>query len=176
MPRVKVLKGVAHNIGSSFTSLMNYAGDDYSMGHVLRFARESGVDTLTINLLSGQGHPDALLKEPISGIPDRYSKMFLRLVQSAGSDRELIQSATLKLTYDLQRNRPSPILGEAQSPYTCDISIADTRGKEYAAHFNGWWFVERMELNKPVSSSVRMWWNRLTWFRRRRNVKTDESS
>jgi len=173
MPRVKVLKGVAHNIGSSFTSLMNYAGDDYSMGHVLRFARESGADTLRIDLLSGQGSPDALLKEPIAGLPNWYSKMFLRLVQSAGSDRELIQSATLKLTYDLQHNRPSPIPGEPQSPYTCDVSIAVIRGKEYAAHFSGWWFVQRMELNMPVSPSVRRWWNPLTWFQRRRGMKTE---
>jgi hypothetical protein len=36
MPRHKVLKGIAHNIGHSFTSLMNYAKDDYSMGHILR--------------------------------------------------------------------------------------------------------------------------------------------
>jgi hypothetical protein len=127
-----------------------------------RFARESGVDTLTINLLSGQGRPHALLREPISSLPNWYSKMFLRLVQSAGSDRELIQYATLRLTYDLHRNRPSPIPGERQSPYTCDVSIADIRGKEYAAHFNGWWFVERMKLNKPVSPSVRIWWNPLT--------------
>lgn len=176
MPRVKVLKGVAHNIGSSFTSLMNYAVDDYSMGHILRFARESGVDTLTIDLLSGQGRPNALLREPISALPDWYSKMFLRLVHSAGSDRELIQSATLKLTYDLQHSRPSPISGEPKSPYTCDVSIADIRGKEYAAHFNGWWFVERMEHIKPVYPSVRIWWNPLAWFRWRRGVKTGRSS
>jgi hypothetical protein len=49
MPKVKVLKGVAHNIGDSFTSLMNYCADDYSMGHILRFARESGINTLTID-------------------------------------------------------------------------------------------------------------------------------
>jgi hypothetical protein len=42
MPRFKVLKGVAHNVGASFTSLMNYASDDYSMGHILRFARQQG--------------------------------------------------------------------------------------------------------------------------------------
>jgi hypothetical protein len=165
MPRVKVVKGVAHNIGSSFTSLMNYAGDDYSMGHVLRFARESGIDTLKIDLLRGQGSPARLLVGPISALPEWYSKMFLRLVQSAGSDRELIQAATLKLSYDLQRNRPSPIPGESQSPYTCDVSILDTRGKDYGAHFSGWWFVERMELNKPSSPPVRIWWNPLTWFR-----------
>jgi hypothetical protein len=34
------LKRVAHNI------------DDYSMGHILRFAREAGIGTLTIDLLT----------------------------------------------------------------------------------------------------------------------------
>jgi hypothetical protein len=165
MPRVKVLKGVAHNVGSSFTSLMNYAADDYSMGHVLRFARESGVDTLTIDLLTGQGSPDVLLRKPISNLPDWYSKMFLRLVQSAGSDRNLIQSATLRLTYDLQRSRPSPIPGEPQSAYTCDVSIIGIHGMHYLAHFDGWWFVERMERNRPASLSACRWWNPLTWLR-----------
>lgn len=165
MPKVKVLKGVAHNVGSSFTSLMNYAEDDYSMGHILRFARESGINTLHIDMLSGQGSPAALLKEPISGLPEWYSKMFLRLIQSAGSDRDLIRSATLKLSYDLQRTRPSPIPGELQSPYTCDVSVVDYRGRDYDAHFNGWWFVERMELNRPAKRSGRRWWNPVTWFR-----------
>ena len=167
MPRVKVLKGVAHNVGSSFTSLMNYAGDDYCMGHILRFARESGLDTVTIDLLNGKGKPAQLLREPISALPDWYSKMFLRLVQSAGSDQELIQAATIKLTYDLQRDRPSPIPGEPQSAYTCDVSIVDIRGKDYTARFDGWWFIERMELNRPASLSVARWWNLLTWFRSR---------
>jgi hypothetical protein len=31
MPRYKVLKGVAHHDGHSFTSLMNYVGNDYVM-------------------------------------------------------------------------------------------------------------------------------------------------
>jgi hypothetical protein len=165
MPRVKVLKGVAHNVGSPFTSLMNYAADDYSMGHILRFARASGLNTLTMDLLSGRGNPDGLLKEPISGLPGWYSKMFLRLVESAGSDRKLVQSATLTLTYDLRRNRPSPIPGEPQSAYSCDVSIVDIRGKDYAAHFDGWWFVERMEVTRPPSPSVRRWWNPCTWLR-----------
>lgn len=167
MPRTKVLKGVAHNIGSSFTSLMNYSDDDYSLGHVLRFARQSGMNTLKIDLLSGQGSPAPLLKAPISALPEWYSKMFLRLVQSAGSDRELIQSATLTLTYDLQRTQPSPIPGEPQSPYVCDILIVDTSDKHYPARFDGWWFVERMELNRPTNLPIHEWWNPFTWFRSR---------
>lgn len=164
MPRVKVLKGVAHNVGSSFTSLMNYTADDYSMGHILRFARESGIETVKIDLLHGRGGPDALLKEPISELPTWYSKMFLRLVESAGSDLSLIRSATLTVTYDLRSNRPSPIPGEPQSAYTCDVSIVDSRGKDYASHFDGWWFVERMEVNRPTPSAYK-WWRPLTWFR-----------
>jgi hypothetical protein len=164
MPKVKVLKGVAHNVGSSFTSLMNYAADDYSMGHILRFARESGINTLTIDLLNGRGSPERLLKEPICELPNRYSKMFLRLVESAGSDRTLIQSAMLTLAYDLRLNRSSPIPGEPQTAYNCDVSIVDIRGRDYSAHFNGWWFIERMEVNRPTFRSAHKWWNPLTWF------------
>jgi hypothetical protein len=167
MPRVKVLKGVAHNLGASFTSLMNYSDDDYSMGHVLRFARDSGVGTLTIDLLTGQGTPSSLLREPITGLPSWYSKMFLRLVQSAGSDRELVQSATLTLTYDLKRSRPSPIEGEQQNPFTCEVSIVDTRGKNYTAYSDGWWYVERMSTAIPQVSVARRWWNPLSWLRSR---------
>jgi hypothetical protein len=163
MPGVKVLKGVAHNIGSSFTSLMNYASDDYYMGHILRYARETGIDTLTIDLLTGLGNPESLLKEPISGLPNWYSQMFLRLVESAGSDRKLVQSATLKLVYDLNRNRPSPIPGEPQTAFACDVSIVDTRGKDYAAHFDGWWACQRYIPAKH--RSIRRWWKPLTWLR-----------
>jgi hypothetical protein len=164
MPRVKVLKGVAHNVGGSFTSSMNYTDDDYSMGHILRFARESGNTTLTLDLLNGTGSPDRLLKEPISELPTWYSKMFLRLVKSTGSDRDLIQSATLTLTYDLFRSRPSPIQGELETWYTCDVSIVDNRGKDYAAHFDGWWFIEKMEVNRSTPIAYK-WWLPLTWFR-----------
>jgi hypothetical protein len=51
--------------------------------------------------------------------------MFLTLVKTAGSDRHLIQSATLTVTYDLLSSQPSPIPGEPQDAYTCDVSIVD---------------------------------------------------
>lgn len=97
MPRYKVLKGVAHNIGHSFTSLMNYARDDYSMGHILRFARATGLSELTIDFITGQGRPAELLRDPISGLPEWYTKMFWNMVERAGSDRSLVKGATLTL-------------------------------------------------------------------------------
>lgn len=157
----KVLKGVAHNIGHSFTSLMNYSRDDYSMGHILRFARETGLNTLAIDLVKGEGQPADLLRDPISALPDWYTKMFWNMVTSAGSDRTLIQAATLTLSYDLEKHQPGPRAEYPQSPYTCDVAILDTRGKTYSAHFEGWWGEERMCPSPPA----RRWWNPKTWLR-----------
>jgi hypothetical protein len=162
MPRFKVLKGVAHNIGHSFTSLMNYSVDDYTMGHILRLARETEFDTLTLNLMTGEGKPAELLGDPIAELPQWYTKMFLNMVQSSGSDRALLQSATLTLKYDLLRTIPAPIGNDRQSPYQCDVSILDIRGKTYDSHFEGWWHLERASPPPPA----RVWWNPMTWVRR----------
>ena len=159
MPRFKVLKGVAHNIGHSFTSSMNYVTDDYTMGHILRLARESGENTLVIDFTTGIGRPEELLKEPISKIPRYYSDWFWRLVESSGSDRSLVRSASLTLKYDLQRTKLGSN-GAPLSPYDCDVSIVDTRGKNYSAHFHDWWYVERVRFSSP-----RRWWKPTTWLR-----------
>jgi hypothetical protein len=73
MPRYKVLKGVAHNIGHLFTSLMNYAVDDYVKGHILRFARISGKQMLTIDFVAETAGPEELLASPISEVLGRYT-------------------------------------------------------------------------------------------------------
>jgi hypothetical protein len=101
MARYKVLKGVAHNIGHSFTSLMYYAGDDYVMGHILRFARRTGRNTLTIDFVKEEGGPPELLSEPISDLPARYTKWFWYLIERHGSDRSYVRGATLILRYDI---------------------------------------------------------------------------
>ena len=106
MARYKVLKSVAHNIGHSFTSLMNYADDDYVMGHILRFARSTGRDTLTLDFARREAGPPELLAPPISEVPARYTEWFWDLVQRHGSDRSLVQSATLTLRYDIATKRP----------------------------------------------------------------------
>jgi hypothetical protein len=156
MPRYKVLKGVAHNIGHSFTSLMNYTEDDYTMGHILRFARETGLNELTIDLVAGKAQPPALFRDPISKLPEWYTRMFWNMVERSGSDRSLVQTAMLTLRYDLTKSRSFPV----QNPYVCDVSILDDRGKNYCSHFEGWWHVEKL-----FPASIRRWWNPMTWLR-----------
>jgi hypothetical protein len=94
MARYKVLKSVAHNIGHSFTSLMNYADDDYVMGHILRFARNTGTDTLTIDFVKGEAGPPELLAEPLSEIPVRYTRFFWDMVDRHGSERSCVPKTT----------------------------------------------------------------------------------
>jgi hypothetical protein len=150
--RYKVLRSVAHNIGHSFTSLMNYRGDDYVMGHLLRLARLTGCDTLTIDFVAGDATPVELLQEPISEIPAQYTRFFWDLVERHGSDRTYVKAATLTLHYDIHIQRPlyrNPKIFE--SPYTCDVCITDNGGTAYVAHFEAWWYPER--LNQPVP-----WW------------------
>ena len=131
---------------------MNYAVDDYTMGHILRLARESGKDTLIIDFTTGVGRPSELRRHLISEVPRRYSDWFWRLVESSGSDRSLVKSANLTLKYDLERTRPASN-GISLSPYDCDVSIVDTRGKSYSAHFQDWWYVDRIRIPPP-----RLWW------------------
>jgi len=161
MSRYKVLKGVAHNIGHSFISLMNYAIDNYTMGHILSFARETGLETLTIDFMVGEGRPALLLREPITKIPVRYTEMFWNMVTRSGSNRALVQSATLTLRYDLQRSRPGPH-GFLLTPYVCAVSIVDIRGKNYSAYFADWEYVE----GGHVTRIQHPWWNPMKWFRR----------
>jgi len=162
MARCKVLKSVAHNIGHSFTSLMNYAHDDYVMGHLLRFARQTGLDTLTIDFVKGQAGPTELLGAPISEVPSRYVKFFWDLVERHGSDRSLVRDALLTLRYDTKVERPVRTNSDLmESPFTCDVQITDVRGKGYTAHFESWWYPERLHSPQATNSFGLKIWKRL---------------
>ena len=156
MAKYKVLKSVAHNIGHSFTSLMNYAGDDYVMGHVLRFARRTGCDTLTIDFVKREAGPSELLAAPISEVPTYYIERFWDLIRRHGSDPSLVKSASLVLRYNLETRWPHPGAPQfSESAYACDVHITDDRGKDYVARFRGSWYPER--LDNPQRES-HPWW------------------
>jgi hypothetical protein len=123
---------------------MNYAGSDYVMGHILRFARISGRDTLTIDFVNRAADPFELSAPPISDVLVNYTERFWELVHAYGSEKALVQSAKLTLRYDIATTRPHHLSGGrlVESPYVCDVLITDTAGKTYAAHFEGWWYPE----------------------------------
>lgn len=61
----KPLKSVSHNFGHSFISLMNFINDDYFMGHLLKQARQTNINKLTVDILKNVAEPTELLTRKI---------------------------------------------------------------------------------------------------------------
>jgi hypothetical protein len=141
--RRKVLKSVARSVADSFTSLMNWGGDDYVMGHILSAARQSGRTTLEMDLFSAQASPEELLTPPVRRAVETYSARFRSLVTASGSDPSFVASARLKLEFDISVAAPAHRGSHLhQSPYVCTTTIEDDHGKLYESVLTGWWFPE----------------------------------
>ena len=151
MARYKVLKSIAHSIGHSFTSCMNYAEDDYIMGHLLSRARETGENSLTVDFLKSKAEPRSLLTATLDKNIGWYCRRFEELVKSHKTQMKYISSATMTISFDLSVQEPicldSPYI---QSPFICHVTVVDDRGKKYESHFKDWWYPEEIK-KKP-------WW------------------
>jgi len=144
MGKYKVLKSIAHNLGHSFTSLMNYYGNDYVMGHLLTLARETGLSELKLDFIRKTVEPEELNVPPISKSVNNYFERFPSLVQKSGSNLQYISSAKMNISYDLNISKPFYVNANLrESPYRCYVEIIDDRGKVYTAEFKGWWFPEK---------------------------------
>ena len=139
----KPLKSISHNFGHSFISLMNYINDDYFLGHLLKQARQTKSNKLTIDILQNRAEPTELLTTMISSSIHHWNKWFPELVETSGSTMDFISSAIMTIEFDLQTSRPytsdSKIL---ENPFTCELVIIDDRNKTYKHKHEGWWYPE----------------------------------
>ena len=157
MARYKVLRGVANSLAHSFTSLMNYVGNDYVMGHLLRGARNTGEATLTVDVLTGAASPPALLSREVAASIRGYYEWFPKLVVSNKSDMRFIRAARLLVSFDLSKRRPvrnAPDLEE--SPYVCRVEIEDDRGRLWSSEMRDWWYPEPKVSSKRRDSTRRV--------------------
>ncbi|MEP5363489.1 MAG: hypothetical protein ABJQ37_06605 [Reichenbachiella sp.] len=139
----KHLKSVSHNFGHSFISLMNYIGNDYFMGELLKQARKTGLDRLSVDILNNTAEPSDLLTKPMTKSIDYWNKWFPQLVEDSGSSMNFVSKATMVIQYDLKLARPySSDSKYLENPFNCTITITDNRGKEYSHRHEGWWFPE----------------------------------
>ena len=139
----KPLKSVSHNFGHSFISLMNYINDDYLLGHLLKQARLTNINKLTVDILKNIAEPTELLNRQIKSSIEHWNIWFPTLVESSGSTMDFVSSAIMTIEFDLQQTRLYS--GDAkylESPFACEIVIIDDRGKEYKHRHEGWWFPE----------------------------------
>ena len=139
----KPLKSVSHNFGHSFISLMNYVNDDYFLGHLLKQARKTNINKLTVDILKNIAEPTELLTSQIKSSIEHWNKWFPTLVENSGSTMNFVSSAIMTIEFDLKQtllySSNSKML---QSPFTCEIIIIDDRGKEYKHKHEGWWYPE----------------------------------
>lgn len=91
----KPLKSVSHNFGHSFISLMNYINDDYFMGHLLKQARKTNFNRLTVDILKNIAEPTELLNNQIKQSVKLWNNWFPTLVKSSGSTMDNVSSATM---------------------------------------------------------------------------------
>ncbi len=139
----KPLKSVSHNFGHSFISLMNYINDDYFMGHLLKQARKTKCNKLTVDILRNIAEPTELLTDKIKSSIEHWNKWFPTLVEGSGSTMDFVSSATMTIEFDLQQTRPYASNNDyLESPFICEIVIIDDRKKEYKRKHEGWWFPE----------------------------------
>ena len=139
----KPLKSVSHNFGHSFISLMNYINDDYFLGHLLKQARKTNCNKLTVDILKNIAEPTELITIQIKSSIDYWNKWFPTLVENSGSTMDFVSSATMTIEFDLQQTRPyAGNTDNLESPFTCEIIIVDDRNKEYKHKHEGWWFPE----------------------------------
>jgi len=143
MPSHKPLKSVSHNFSHSFISLMNYINDDYFLGHLLKGARATKLNRLHIDVLQNQASPKSLLTKGVASSIEYWNKWFPTLVESSGSSMEFVKSATMTIEFDLNTIKPHSTHNElTESPFSCEMSIIDDRGKEYKYRHEGWWYPE----------------------------------
>jgi hypothetical protein len=144
LPSHKPLKSVSHNFSHSFISLMNYINDDYFLGHLLKQARATKLSNLQIDVLKNKASPDPLLTKEVSLSTEYWNKWFPRLVESSGSSMAFVKSATMTIELDLNTIRPYSSNNDlTESPFSCEMSIIDDRGKEYKYRHVGWWYPEK---------------------------------
>ena len=163
MSRYKTLQSVAHNFGHSFTGTLNWRGDDYLMGHLLRRSRDTGEGRFALDLLSGSASPEGLLNPDLEDGLQYYVGWFPELLRSHDSDISLVSEARMLVDFDLSRTKPNGRCpGSDETPYVCRVEILDDRGRMWESDQPGWWTPEPASRGLPRRF--------LDWISRRRNV------
>lgn len=153
----KTLKSVVASLAQSFTSLMNYRGGDYVMGHIVYAAWSTGATRLRVNLRSGVMEASPLLVPEVRDSLTNYVRWFPDIVERSNSSMDFIREAELLVIVDPATRRPCGHSGFQESPFTCSVRVVDDRGKEYVHEIKGWWFPEKAPPRSKKKGWLRLW-------------------
>jgi hypothetical protein len=131
MPKYKVLKSVAHNLGHSYLSDSNAAGTPWTFVAVDLYERAKAADAsdITIDFLNETIEPDVGWSQVVRASVGWYKNALRRLLQAERFELEDLTSATLQLHFDFA-HPVTPRGGEqlADRPsFECTVTLVDRR-------------------------------------------------
>lgn len=147
--KYKVIKGIAHDFGHAFVSLMNYVTDDYVMDHLVRAAAASGEPELRVDLLTGAAEPAALVVPLVRASLDMHIAWLPGMLRQHGVRPEQLRKATMSVRFDLSRLR-SPALTRVMLPLVCEVEMMDNRGIVHVGTVRHEWPVETGEATRRL--------------------------
>jgi len=141
MPKYKVLKSVAHNLGHSFLSDMNTV-DRFKtfIPQVLRdIAEEKGVATVEVDFMERSVSPAVFRRPDTEEAVGVYHDKLRRLVNDQGASWSMIDKARLRLQFDLAHSHTAEGSRSRRPEFICEVEIVDDRGKIHVGAPQNWW-------------------------------------
>lgn len=134
MPSLKVLKGVAHNLGHHYLSAMNWQHNDYVLNHLRRRAWETRRDRIEIDILNLSIQPAGFSNSVIEESVELLKQFLTYLLGTQNLPANSVQGAKLVLAFQFPEGvEPAYPEGLGIDAYTCEVTLVDQRGKEYRA-------------------------------------------
>ena len=140
MPSRKVLKSVAHNLGHSFLSLMNYWADDYVVEWLYRTAKKTSIPNCRIDFTKGTIDPAEFRIAPVQQSVEQTRSWLPQFIESHGAEPGFVKSLVMDLTFDLTKTRMSKHVQKLElAVYDCRMKLMDDRNKLHTTQVVEWW-------------------------------------
>lgn len=140
MPRMKMLKSIAHNVAHSYLSLMDYINGDYTVERLFQIAKDTKQTNIVINIIQKLIEPSVYSTPEINISLDYLYNTFDRLLSSENIPLSSIKSAEIRINFDLEGTKMSLNVPELELlKYKCVSEIVDISGKIYSKEVVEWW-------------------------------------
>lgn len=145
--KYKNLKSIAHNLGHSFFSLMNYTGADYVIERLYKRAKETKISSIKIDFLNQIIEPSEFNIVGVMNALKNYREYFPRDLESQNCSITQIKEVNIFLNFDLTKKRRSEYTDLELATYECIVEILDDRNITHKATVVEWWRYEKNSLN-----------------------------
>jgi hypothetical protein len=138
--KYKNLKSVAHSLGHSFMSLMNYRDSDHIVEYLLKTAKEYKSHIIEIDFLNQEIYPEEFRIEPVIESLKSYREHFPKDLESQNCSIDHIKKVKMNIEFDIDSIKFSENLPGLELPnYKFVVSILDDRGRLHEASVVEWW-------------------------------------